>query len=257
MIWDSADEWKEELALPDYHEVRVGGKQLIWVSRSQPHLTEAALHASPIASMTGEAMRESPFRVSRVQNTVKGKVALRCFSLKPIKTKECFDADQGFFLNSSDNATSGRIRIEFSDYFRLGEHFVPRRKQEFRDDHPVVEVIIRDASLNHQVDSATFAPAPGATRIGGCLSPALPKPIAEPTPGARRAKVTGTVALEVMIDSHGSIENAAVVESLDPDLDGKAVETIKKKWRFEPATCSGVPVPFEFVVEVDFLHSLF
>jgi len=260
LIWQNPDAWRDELALPDYHEIRVGGKQSISFLRSQPYWTPAALHARPLAGVTRFVSRVPTFGVTRTHDTVRGRVNVHCFSGKPIrsiKAEGCFDADRGFFLSSADSASSGIIRTEFADYVNLGEHFIPRQTRDYRDDRLVGEVDIREASLTHEADSGAFAPPAGATRIGGCLLPGFPKPIAMPSPGRRRAKVSGTVALEVKSDTQGSIEDVVVVEPLDPSLDSKAVETIKKEWRFQPATCSGVPVPLETVVLVDFLRSLF
>jgi TonB family protein len=260
IIWGSPDQWNEELTLPNYHEIRVGGQQSIWSLRSQPHWTAAALHAWPLVKIPGFTARAEKFGVNRIYETKAGEITSRCFFGKPIgsvKAEECFDVDHSFFLSSTDTAASGMMRTEFGDYFKVGEHFIPRQRRQFRNGHLVGEVHVRDASLTQAVDPAMLAPPLGAMRTAGCQSPVTPKPITMPDPAARRAKVSGTVALEVRIDPHGSVEDAVVVESLAPSLDNSVVETIKKGWRFEPATCLGAPVPFEMVVEVDFLRSIF
>ena len=260
LVWQSPDGWRDDLTLPDYQETRVGGEQTIWFLRSHPYWTAAALHARPLAGVTKFALRRPAFVVDRVRDTARGSVKVRCFfgrPVKPVKAAECFDAHNGLFLSSTDAAASGIRRTEFADYFSLGEHLIPHQIKEYRDDRLVGEVNIREASITHIADSAALAPPAGAIQMGGCLRPDLPKPIALPNPGSRRATVSGTVALEIKIGPQGSVEDAVVVESLDPSLDGKAIETIKKQWRFQPATCSGIPVPFETVVEVDFLHSVF
>jgi protein TonB len=259
LIWKSADQWKDELMLPDYHEIRIGGQQLIWLLRSQAHWTAAALEARPFANVPRITARASDYAVKRIYKKKTGDATSLCFSGRPIRTvgaEDCFDANRGFFLNSTDRA-GGRVqRIEFGEYFSLGKHFMPRQRRRFRNHELIAETNVRDASLIQDVDPTMFVPPTGATRIGGCQNPVLPKPITMPNPAysaeARKAHVNGTVALEVQIDAHGLIESVTVVESLTPDLDRTALETIKNKWRFEPATCSGTPVPFETTVEVDF-----
>ncbi len=259
LIWVSPDQWKDELTMPDYHELRVGGQHSIWLLRSQPHWTTAAFLARPFANIARITPRAPSYAVKRIYEENTGQATARCFYGKPIrivKAEDCFDANHGFFLSSTDSAGSGVRRTEFSEYLSLGDHLIPRQRRDFRNHELIREANVRETSLIQHVDPGMFAPPTGAIQIGGCQSPVPPKPIAIPNPAyapeARKAKVNGTVALEVQIDARGSIESVTVVEPLTPDLDGTSVETIKNKWRFEPATCSGTPVPFETPVEVDF-----
>jgi TonB family protein len=259
LTWVSPDQWRDELTLPDYHEIRVGGQQSIWLARSQPYWTAAASRAKPLANIARLTPRWPTNALKRMHEKKTGAAAARCFSGKPIraaKAEDCFDANQGFFLTSTDRARSGEKRTEFSEYFGLGGHFIPRQRREFRNHDLITEANVLDASLIQDADPAMFAPPTGAIRVAGCQNPVSPKPIAIPNPTysreARKAHVNGTVVLDLQTDSNGSIESVTVVEPLTPDLDGAVVETIKNKWRFEPATCSGIPVPFETRVEVDF-----
>jgi TonB family protein len=68
---------------------------------------------------------------------------------------------------------------------------------------------------------------------------------------ARKAKLSGTVVLSLVISAEGVPEDIKVVGPLGDGLDEKAVETIKT-WKFQPAMKYGKPVALPAVIEVQF-----
>jgi TonB family protein len=83
----------------------------------------------------------------------------------------------------------------------------------------------------------------------------IPQPIyrVEPvyTDDAKAAKLQGSVLLSIVIDEQGRTEDVKVTRSLDPGLDGQAVEAVQQ-WQFTPGTKDGSPIPVTAVVEVNF-----
>ena len=72
------------------------------------------------------------------------------------------------------------------------------------------------------------------------------------TDDAKSRKVQGSVELEEVITSDGSVrEDVRVVKSLDPDLDAQAV-TAAKQWQFKPGTKDGKPVDVLVRIEMTF-----
>ena len=73
------------------------------------------------------------------------------------------------------------------------------------------------------------------------------------TQDALRAKIQGTVWLEVVVNADGMVGDVKVVRSLDSvhGLDNEAVKTVRQ-WRFTPGTLDGVPVPVRTTVEMSF-----
>lgn len=63
----------------------------------------------------------------------------------------------------------------------------------------------------------------------------------EYTEEARRAKISGDVVVNFLIDEKGIPSDIRVTQSLEHGLDQKAVEAVAK-WRFRPATENGVSV---------------
>jgi periplasmic protein TonB len=93
----------------------------------------------------------------------------------------------------------------------------------------------------------------GLFSVGGGVS--APIAIYSPDPPyseeARKAKFSGTVVVQIVVDSVGNVREARVVKPLGLGLDEKAIETIRT-WRFKPAMRNGTPVNVRMLVEVSF-----
>ena len=80
---------------------------------------------------------------------------------------------------------------------------------------------------------------------------AIKAPDPEYTKAARKAKIAGTVVLWLVVNKQGLPEQIRVQKSLDPGLDQKAVDAVKR-WKFDPARRDGEPVAVMINVEVNF-----
>jgi TonB family protein len=68
---------------------------------------------------------------------------------------------------------------------------------------------------------------------------------------ARRARVTGTVIVEAIIDEQGNVTDARVLKGLPMGLSQAALDAIKS-WKFKPAMRDGQPVRVYYVLTVNF-----
>jgi TonB family protein len=68
---------------------------------------------------------------------------------------------------------------------------------------------------------------------------------------ARKAKVTGVVILEAIIDEQGDVTNVRVLKGLPMGLDQAALEAVRG-WKFKPATLEGRPVSVYYTLTVTF-----
>ena len=130
-------------------------------------------------------------------------------------------------------------------------------------------------------DSERASAAPGTTTVrptAGSLPSSVPPRTAERAPGtvfragtdivnprlirevrpqytaeALRAKITGTVYLEMVILADGTVGNVRITRSLDPvfGLDEEAVKAARQ-WLFEPGTRFGEPVAVQVNLALDF-----
>jgi protein TonB len=73
------------------------------------------------------------------------------------------------------------------------------------------------------------------------------------TDAARRARVQGSVLVECVVNTDGTVGNVKVVRSLDSvyGLDEEAVKAATQ-WRFTPGTRMGEPVPVLVTLEMTF-----
>ena len=97
-------------------------------------------------------------------------------------------------------------------------------------------------------------PAPGAVfRPGaGIVNPRLLREVRpQYTAEALRAKIAGTVYLEMVVLPDGTVGDVRITQSLDPRLDAEAVKAARQ-WLFEPGTRFGEPVAILVNLALDF-----
>ncbi len=82
-----------------------------------------------------------------------------------------------------------------------------------------------------------------------------PKLIYNPQPEypnrARKKGIEGKVVVTLLVGDDGIPTEAKIAQSLDPDLDEKALEAVRS-WKFQPAMKNGHPVAVHVNVEVNF-----
>ena len=106
-----------------------------------------------------------------------------------------------------------------------------------------------------------YGPGSGGGTGGGAYRPGngvtTPKVLREVRPqytsDAMRAKVQGSVVLECVVNSDGSVGDVQVLRSLDPTfgLDGEAIKAARN-WKFQPGTRLGQPVAVLVTIELTF-----
>jgi TonB family protein len=146
--------------------------------------------------------------------------------------------------------------MEWSDFFDLGGHSIPRHTRLYRGSSLEGQAEVTEATVLPSVDPGNFSRPDGSEEWAECQNPIVPPLLERPepayTPDARTRKVTGTVTLYLRLDRAGKIEVVSVLSPLDPGLDENALEIVKNKWKFKPVTCEGTPIPMELRVEVTF-----
>ena len=120
---------------------------------------------------------------------------------------------------------------------------------------PSFSVVEGPPVLDGVVDAAPLPPPPpvkAPVRPGGSISrPERIHYVAPEYPAlARAARREGTVILEAVLDTDGSVREARVLRSVAL-LDAAALEAVQQ-WRFTPTLLNGEPVPVVMTVTVVF-----
>ncbi len=96
-------------------------------------------------------------------------------------------------------------------------------------------------------------PDEGPLRVGGDVKAPLVTHRVEPiyTDPARKAKITGVVIVEAIIDKDGNVDKVHVLKGLGMGLSEAAADAVKH-WKFKPGTLNGEPVDVIFNLTVNF-----
>jgi TonB family protein len=99
-------------------------------------------------------------------------------------------------------------------------------------------------------------PLAGVVRVGspGVTIPRLLKDVKpQYTADAMRAKIQGSVLVECVVQTDGTVGDVRVIRSLDTTygLDQEAIKAAKQ-WKFAPGTRNGEPVPVTVSIELTF-----
>jgi TonB family protein len=116
-----------------------------------------------------------------------------------------------------------------------------------------------DMSVDRSPSSVTTTTLPtennanDVRRIGGAVSSPILISSSQPeySEEARKAKTSGSVLVNLIVNKDGMPQNVHVLRGLGMGLDEKAIEAVQQ-YRFKPAMEGGKPVPVECNVEVNF-----
>lgn len=117
----------------------------------------------------------------------------------------------------------------------------------------VLMLLSRQSGAWLQVSDAETLVVRAPIRPGPLVAP--PERIGYVAPGyteeARRARLEGTVILQVVIDENGTVKSAEVLRPLGMGLDEEAVRAVEQ-WRYRPTVHRGQPVEVMLTVTVQF-----
>jgi TonB family protein len=263
LLWNGPEQWKEEIHLPGYTEVQVGGKGTVWIQRSFLPLriydlqTALGFGAGTLGSGAASA--------SLVQSGLTPKDRVKKVRQRKDhgETQTCVEYENEvkrsleMCVNES-TGTLSRASLSFLDTGIQpvgGGKVYPRSLSFVEEGKTVARAIVTEFTTSAQFPPNSFTPPPGVSPQAGCMNPVPPrviKPIVPQYPeNAKQSRVQGMVAVDAWIPIDGIPRIGEVVGRINPDLERSTI-TALRDWRYEPATCNGRPVEVETVLRVNY-----
>ena len=266
LFWNGPEQWREEINLPGYTEIQVGGKETLWIQRSTEFIPlriyqlHSALGFSSVAAGAGLTWSFTQL-VLGARDTVKNTRSRKDHGVKEtcVEIENELKGESEMCVNDSTGTLVRSSSYEDSDFQPVGGKVFPRLLSFVENGRPVAKLNVSELLTPAQFGPDAFTPPSGALQQPGCMNPVPPRPVKQENPkytfGARERHLQGTVAVDVQIGLDGVPKIRMVVADPNPDLTKPSLDAIAD-WRYEPAICNGRPVPIETVLQVKYTLSV-
>jgi TonB family protein len=265
LLWNGPDQWREEIAVPGYSEVQIGGKGTIWAQRNIGfipvaifNLHQALGFGSSAGSPAAISLVQLDFRpedtVRKMRQRKEHGEQLSCIEIEDgMKTKKemCISTGTGTLVRGP----SAHASHEDSDLQPVGEKIFPRVLSLSAGGKTLARVSISDLKAPVQFPPETFTPPAKASPRLGCMNPKPPRLTKTQAPhypeNVRARRIQGSTATDVIVGIDGVPKIQKSVESPNAELEASSLTAIEQ-WRYEPALCNDQPVAIETIFQVNY-----
>ena len=266
LLWDGPEHWREEISLPGYTELQVGGKGTVWIHRSTDFVPLAVyqLHAAlgfgsqagadpgPFESLVQVGLIQKD-RVKKLHSRKEHGDKLTC-----VETENEQKSSSELCVNESTGTLFRGTSYEDRDFQPIGEKVFPQFLSFLEKGKTVARVNVSSLIAPSEFPLNSFTPLTGVSAEAGCMNP-MPyrrvKSVAPQYPqDARQQRFEGTVVADVWIGLDGIPRIRKILASPSASLE-KATAAALTGWHYEPATCEGRPVQVETVLRINYVLS--
>ncbi len=259
-LTDGAGRWRRTIIFPEYkyQEIEVGNGEAVWRSASTRYDPYVVFRIKELLNIASDfpAPSETSWK-KRTDHLLDGITALCAQSKGPTNAKReiCLDPGLGLLLREEDWGPLRRVR-EFGDYTEWEGKRFPRTLRESEGGKVFVEVRLDELARETSIDPSLFTPPPNAEKWPYCAKPEPPTPLEKPEPhyppSAEKAGEWGKALVWIIVGQDGRVYNATPLQSNDKAFVTSSIDTITNHWLFRPATCAGIPIPVNVLVETSF-----
>jgi TonB family protein len=264
LLWNGPDQWREEIRLPGYTEVQVGGNGTVSIQRSTSFLPLRIYHLHTALGFGSGTLGSGGASGSLVQSGL-----VPTDKVKKMKQRKehgeaqmCVEYENevkrslDICVSQTTNTIVRSASYLDKDIQPAGSGKVYPRFLSFTEEgKTVARVNITDFTTPTQFPPNSFNPPAGASPQAGCMNPTAPRLTKKVSPQypdiALRVRIEGTVAVDARIGTDGIPRIGEVVGHANPNLESSSISALKE-WRYEPATCNGKPVEVETVLQVNY-----
>jgi hypothetical protein len=239
-LWWDEGKWNDELTWGAFSEKRVGKDASIYIARGGGIW-------SPEMFLVRELI---PVSYSPWSATAK-KVQTKKFKGKKVSCIEFDDTRHSqMCFEESDGKIAGNDSYTFADFQIFDGKLVPRRIVS-NDISIIIEKLEKlDASTPPDISSEFKGP------FSGCYQPTIPllkENLAHPSypQEAKSSRIQGESYVYAAIDSNGTV-SATLALHAGQQIFSAGSQAAVRYWKYEPAKCGTVPVPYEKVETIHF-----
>jgi TonB family protein len=264
LLWASPSQWREELHLPGYSRLRIGGNNKFWEQRNTPYEILRVNQLDQMLNISSKLRLRPQEQLGKQENKKEAGVTRGCLEISYRGAGNkllCFDPASGGLSLEDNSSRSGSGPIigvsgaEYSDFHDRNGHSYPYLMIAHSGKAVALEFQVEALASLETTDASLFNPPDGAEEWDSCDYPTPPEALLRPQPEypaeARKNHEEGTVVVYAVIDRGGAATRLRVVNSASPALDQAALAAISQ-WRYAPAACNGNPIRLETVVESNF-----
>lgn len=257
LVWKSSTEWREEIALAGYREVRVRRDDRVWTQRNAKfHLMLVYVLRELLDMKKHLTLRPDDQLVGGEERQKGGQFLDRLEVLNNGRKQRTlyFDTISHTLVRDHESQTAD-LSYEYLNYGPWNSSVYPGLMRAYTAKKVIAEVAIEELHPVPQPGSSLLAPPDGAEVEPACEQPEPAKSIVAPKPPypplLRMERVEGTVSFFVVIAKDGSVEDLAIIRLVDQRLIALTLQAVSQ-WRFKPATCHSVPVSSETIIDSTF-----
>jgi TonB family protein len=254
--WASAERWRYEARFGQYGIVEIHtGKDQYWRKRSVSYEPNPARFVRTALDFAVPRVEwDEPALIKEVKHDSWHGIGVTCVTRQiehgHSPRELCIDTAKALPLREPFDP----YEWQYSDYISLAGKFIPRQLDLTKDGKPYVAIRLEKVE-SVPIADAEFAAGPGFEARPWCDKTTPAKPVKRPDPhyppAARLQGLEATVVVFGEVGLDGQFHNPAVITTGGPDFDAEAIDALKN-WRFQPASCHGIPIPVEINIEINF-----